>query len=242
MICRVCLLSVKKSAVLCAQCSLISHAKCALNAPPTCDLRAQLLMYAQFAEKGNTSGNGYPLDGMSEQQRPKGPVSDVSYVAHTPRTSLDSPASPAPPSGAAVAHPPTAFKLTNALKLSRQNLTEPHASSSASATSLPQQSSSDAQSRKPQSKTALHRRPTGKKERPVSISSGSTRAGSSSLRSAAPTVNSQGRKSATSNNESPLEGVDEHSDEDSYISGGLSGDRRPHHKKGKSSSGNCIVQ
>ena len=46
MICRVCLLNVKKSAAICSQCSLISHLKCAPNAPPTCDLRAQLLHYA----------------------------------------------------------------------------------------------------------------------------------------------------------------------------------------------------
>ena len=50
--CRVCLLTIKNSAVLCSQCSLISHFKCAVNAPPTCDLRAQLLLYAREAEKG----------------------------------------------------------------------------------------------------------------------------------------------------------------------------------------------
>ena len=37
--------------MLCAQCSLIAHAKCAGNAPPTCDLRAHLLLYANYAEK-----------------------------------------------------------------------------------------------------------------------------------------------------------------------------------------------
>ncbi|KAF6761708.1 STE/STE11/cdc15 protein kinase [Ephemerocybe angulata] len=103
MMCRVCLLNVKKSAVLCAQCSLISHAKCAINAPPTCDLRAQLLLYAQYAEKGNP-GSVYsnPLDLLGESKRP-GAMSDVPYVAHSAsgRTSTDT---PPPPSPAGQAH------------------------------------------------------------------------------------------------------------------------------------------
>ncbi|KAJ7581275.1 hypothetical protein C8J56DRAFT_794068 [Mycena floridula] len=88
MVCRVCLLNVKKSAVLCAQCSLIAHSKCASSAPPTCDLRARLLLYAQYAQKANP-GSAYsnPMDLLDDNNHPKSPMSDVSYVAHSPRTS-----------------------------------------------------------------------------------------------------------------------------------------------------------
>jgi hypothetical protein len=234
MICRVCLLNVKKSAVLCAQCSLISHARCALSAPPTCDLRAQLLMYAQFAEKGSA------MDGVGEQHRPKGPMSDVSYVEH-PRTSIDAPQSSAQPaSPSSPVHPPTAFKRANALKNSRNNLTEPPPLSSASTSSLPQNN-------RLQKSGLLHRKQTAKKDRPLSESSGSTRAGSSSLRSAATTNNSQGRKSvASATGTEPLTDVDEQSDDDSpstrgRIPGGLDRSSRRHHKN-KPSGGNCILQ
>ncbi|KAF7308499.1 hypothetical protein HMN09_00698900 [Mycena chlorophos] len=53
MVCRVCLLNIKKSAVLCEQCTLVAHSKCAINAPRTCDLHVQLLLYAQYAENDN---------------------------------------------------------------------------------------------------------------------------------------------------------------------------------------------
>jgi len=53
-ICRVCHQSVTKSAVLCEECSLIAHARCANDAPPTCDLRAQLLQYAQYSQTSPT--------------------------------------------------------------------------------------------------------------------------------------------------------------------------------------------
>ncbi|KAL0945433.1 hypothetical protein HGRIS_000925 [Hohenbuehelia grisea] len=41
--CRVFLEKVKSRAVLCENCSLVAHAKCATHAAPTCDLRAMLL-------------------------------------------------------------------------------------------------------------------------------------------------------------------------------------------------------
>ncbi|KAI6041286.1 hypothetical protein EDC04DRAFT_2893262 [Pisolithus marmoratus] len=65
MVCRVCHGSVKKSGVICDQCNLIAHSSCSQEAPPTCDLRSQLLQYAQYAEintpsvsnaAGSTSG------------------------------------------------------------------------------------------------------------------------------------------------------------------------------------------
>ncbi|TFK39801.1 hypothetical protein BDQ12DRAFT_511749 [Crucibulum laeve] len=181
MVCRVCQLSVKKSAVLCAQCSLISHAKCADSAPPTCDLRAQLLLYAQYAEKGNP-GSIYsnPAEFLNDVQ-PKVAMSDVPYVAHSPRTSIDAPPPPQSPTQQHTqpVHPPTAFKFMAAFKRSRSraNLTpEPSPVSVPSSSSLP--SANDVEDRPPR------RRPTVlQKERPLSVTSDST--GISSLRSAA---------------------------------------------------------
>jgi hypothetical protein len=122
MICRVCLLNVKKSAVLCSQCSLIAHAKCAVNAPPTCDLRAQLLLYAQYAEKGNpTSVYSNPADGLRDFHA-SSPASDVPFVAHS-RTSIDAPSpSPSPLTPTPPVHPPIAYKFLGALKRSRSKL------------------------------------------------------------------------------------------------------------------------
>ncbi|KAJ7285231.1 kinase-like domain-containing protein [Mycena rebaudengoi] len=122
MVCRVCLLNVKKSAVLCEQCSLIAHSKCANNAPPTCDLRAQLLLYAQYAETGNSrSAYSNPLDVLNE---PLMSPSEVAYVSHTPRTSIDG-TPPAQAQAMAMDRnpetPPTAFKFMAAFNRSRSN-------------------------------------------------------------------------------------------------------------------------
>lgn len=57
--CKVCQQSVKKSAVLCEECSLICHRDCAKDASSHCDVRAQLLLYSQYAQSG--LGNGSPL-------------------------------------------------------------------------------------------------------------------------------------------------------------------------------------
>ena len=63
MICRVCLLQVKKHAVICEQCSLIAHSKCAPAASRICDLRAQLLINSQYSENNNKpSSNSSPID------------------------------------------------------------------------------------------------------------------------------------------------------------------------------------
>jgi hypothetical protein len=51
-ICRVCQTPVKHRAVLCQDCSLIAHSRCAADAPATCDIRAQLLLYAQYTHEG----------------------------------------------------------------------------------------------------------------------------------------------------------------------------------------------
>lgn len=268
MICRVCLLNVKKSAVLCAQCSLIAHAKCTVNAPPTCDLRAQLLLYAQYAEKGNP-GSAYsnPLDALGEIH-PSGPASDVAYVSHTPRTSIEIPPSAASPGHPAhSAHPPGAFKFMAAFKRSRSNL------SPESAASTKSEATEDMPvPRKPKLPMSHG------KERPQSLMSSSTDANTSSLRSAATAAESFSsrhdapRKSRLSSNGTdrathatgsapPAAGGHEHirpskmtpapgpsdtateHDEthSSGIPGALPAEFRRHKKQAKSTS-NCIVQ
>ncbi|XP_006461886.1 hypothetical protein AGABI2DRAFT_178864 [Agaricus bisporus var. bisporus H97] len=197
-VCRVCLENVKKSAVLCAECSLIAHSKCAPNAPPTCDLRSQLLLYAHYAEQGNPAGlYSNPL--FDHPEIPCGPtaMSDIPYVAHnTPRTSFDTQhvyhsTSPIPSS------PPTAFKFMAAFKRSRSSLTNeaaltsgtqaPEADNLDSRTAVPSTSVNKSGElhfeERPQiprkNHAVLHKR---SRERPRSYTSTST--GLSSLRSA----------------------------------------------------------
>lgn len=262
MVCRVCRLHVKKSAVLCAQCSLIAHSKCAVNAPPTCDLRAQLLLYAQYAEKGNpASAYSNPLDTLNEAF-PKSPMSDVPYVAHSPRTSIDTPrplphqhqTAPAPDSPD---RGPGAFKFMAAFKRSRSNLSADPEEPSSSRVSLPQE-----RERKEKSKAPPHRI---RKERPPSVTSNSTNA-NSSLRSGVTAMESAGRKSVLSTADTetgmPLSPIGESgaiglrnalstsgtSDADGHgsearVPGHLATEpRRQSHKKDKSSNSNCAVQ
>ncbi|KAG8899618.1 hypothetical protein FRC01_010436, partial [Tulasnella sp. 417] len=69
--CKVCQQSVKKSAVLCEECSLICHATCAKDASSHCDVRAQLLLYSQYAQGG--LGNGSPRVASSSALPSPGP-------------------------------------------------------------------------------------------------------------------------------------------------------------------------
>ncbi|KAH6915968.1 STE/STE11/cdc15 protein kinase [Coprinopsis sp. MPI-PUGE-AT-0042] len=174
MMCRVCLLHVKKSAVLCAQCSLISHARCASSAPPTCDLRAQLLLYAQYADKGNpASAYSNPADILGENKFPVA-LSEVPYIPSPPSASGKTDDDSLPPRSPLHAHdkhsdsPPTAFKFP--FKRSRSNLTpEPSSPTTPTAPEL-----------EPRRRriSLLHKR----SDRPTSFTSES---GLSSLRSAA---------------------------------------------------------
>lgn len=177
MVCRVCLLNVKKSAVLCAQCSLIAHSKCATSAPPTCDLRAQLLLYAQYAEMGNpASVYSNPADGLRDTH-PTSPASDVAYVAHpaSARTSLDAPApspqSPVPPLVQTLHpdHPPTAYRFMGAFKRSRSNLSpEPIQPATSSSAHLKPKEDKALRKKAPVSKLAKSN------DRPQSLTSNST--------------------------------------------------------------------
>jgi len=176
MICRVCLSNVKKTAVLCSQCSLISHSKCAPNAPPTCDLRAQLLLYAQYAERGNPASAYSNPAGTNTHQNVA--LSDIAFVEHTSRTSLDG-SHPSQPR--TVEHPPTAFKFMAAFKRSRTTPpTEPGGVAASPSSAVSKDSDDNKPTRRRQSAPATaHKRP----ERPLSMTSTST--GPSSLRSAA---------------------------------------------------------
>ncbi|EMD38930.1 hypothetical protein CERSUDRAFT_112640 [Gelatoporia subvermispora B] len=177
-ICRVCLQNVKKSAVLCEQCSLIAHSRCSANAPPTCDLRAQLLLYAQYAEHGDPS-NPYinPADilGGTPAGSAASPTSDGGFSR---RTSFDTPPSQSPVVGSHP-HPPTAFKVLAAFKRSRSTLTVDQDKSS-SASSLV-----TSNNRQVPRKRSILKRKSDITERPQSLSSNSTSPHSESMRSAA---------------------------------------------------------
>lgn len=204
MVCRVCLENVKKTAVLCAKCSLISHSKCAPNAPQTCDFRSQLLLYAHYAEQGSPRSLCVnPPSEHSEVPRASVAISDVSHLAHhTPRTSIDIPASqssyqisPSQPNS-----PSTASKLKAVFKRSWSSLTNV-----SNATSSPDPLKDIVSVDRPSDlhfdeRTPVPRkRPIGllqkSKERPLSYTSNST--GLASLRSAATTTESLHYNSAT---------------------------------------------
>ncbi|KAI0343070.1 hypothetical protein BDW22DRAFT_1428512 [Trametopsis cervina] len=137
-ICRVCHLEVKRSAVLCSHCSLIAHSRCAVHAPPTCDLRSQLLLYAQYAENsspGSVFSNPMEFFPGLGPGTPSTPMSDAGMSS---RTSIDPPGISSSPPGPSspLAHPPSAFKVLNAFKRSRSFLLnkDTDASSQASTT------------------------------------------------------------------------------------------------------------
>ncbi|KAI0657977.1 Pkinase-domain-containing protein [Cubamyces menziesii] len=181
-ICRVCLQNVKKSAVLCEQCSLIAHARCSANAPPTCDLRAQLLLYAQYAETGNPAHPYSPMEILTAAAQggpPTSPTSQTSDDGFSRRTSMDSvqPHS-STPQGHPL-HPPTAFKVLAAFKRSRSSLTIDQDHKSISSSPPPQPTRQISHKR-----SILRRKTTETRERPQSISSNSTSPNSASMRSA----------------------------------------------------------
>lgn len=59
--CHVCLLSLKKQALLCQNCGLIIHAKCSTRAHPKCDVREQLALMAHHQDwTPSSSGTNSP--------------------------------------------------------------------------------------------------------------------------------------------------------------------------------------
>lgn len=216
MVCRVCLLNVKKSAVLCETCSLISHSKCAVNAPPTCDLRAQLLLYAQYAEKGNPGSaysNSVDILKGGGGHVPTSPVSEVAYVAPSSSSKMTEDYPPAPDQSlqGASDRPPTAFKFMAAFKTKRSkaSLTPEPEQGSSSISLLPPNAPNDTQSQRdfhqrkdktiPKKPSLLKRNRDLRQQRPQSQSSDSTSPNTASMRSAAESLSSRlehGRKFA----------------------------------------------
>lgn len=169
--------------MLCEQCSLISHARCAHNAPPTCDLRAQLLLYAQYAESGTpNSAYSNPLEFLAAHGPLGTPSTPMSDAGMSSRTSVDaSVISSLPPSQSPTPnHPPTAFKVFSAFKRSRSFMNSPDADGT---TSPP----SKGLSRKT---SMLRRNPAPARERPSSIASSTASPPSASLRSSVTTTDS----------------------------------------------------
>ena len=240
--CRVCLQHVKKNAVLCSQCNLISHRKCTINAPPTCNLRARLLLYAQYAEKSNPpSVYSNPADQLPRNVT----MSDVPFVEHSV-TSLESPLPQTPVNPDCPEYSPTAFRFMAAFKRSRSNLSPDYV---ASFTPPGGASGDENERRRPAVLIKRH-------ERPLSMTSTSTAL--SSLRSAATAAESF---SSRQNVEQRSEG---------FIAGTSSGNRRAvsarktpkvtssrleatydehpdvppqrSKKRGNKESGNCVLQ
>ena len=171
--------------MLCDQCSLIAHSKCAHNAPPTCNLRAQLLLYAQYAESGSS-----PLELLGPMT-----LSPSTDGVSTPRTSFDFGQQPTPSPG--TPHPPTAFKVLTAFTRSRP---EPAALSTPSVNSIPSPR---------ERRTSLLSNPLRRKDKEVarSLSSNSTSPGPSSLRSHGQDSNpANTRRSAGTRSESIISG------------------------------------
>lgn len=239
-ICRVCLLTVKRTAVLCDQCSLIAHSKCASNAPPTCNLRAQLLLYAQYADKGTP-----PMDILGRGSSV--PTSDGGY---TSRTSFDRTVTPQPSPGQS-SPPPATHKIKSVFKRSRNSPTAKlrHTPSSTSGQVLPAP-----RGQKLSRKSSFFMRRSGHTQ---SISSAST---SHSTRSTADGSSSRNHPGSILS-EDDEDGPEQHSgiDEYSVLSAATNldyreafGDQttgdspsRPHLKNKESSSSNgskCVVQ
>lgn len=160
MICRVCLASVKKNAVICDHCSLIAHAKCAPDAAPTCDLRSQLLL---FAEKGSTNVFQQFRDGATPSSLPNqmwGPMPSEASTPTPPPLSAPSSGHGTPPK------PSAAFKIMSGFGRSRSSLC---ISQSASPLPIPV-----AEDKIAERKSSKLRHDVQANERPLSDSSNST--------------------------------------------------------------------
>jgi hypothetical protein len=127
MTCRVCMQSVKKSAVICAECSLIAHWKCAKHAPLTCGAHAMLHV---LPTQGDVSSRQISLDAQSSSGVPstRHTSSDVqsSYgVPSTRHTSFDVQSSYGASLSPHLNRPPMAFKSMTPFPRSRSSLSKP---------------------------------------------------------------------------------------------------------------------
>lgn len=170
MICRVCLGSVKKNGVICDRCSLIAHAKCAQDAAPSCDLRSQLLLYAQFAETNALHQSQDDANTSSPPTHTSVVVpSEVSFVTPPIRPSADL-APSTPSSGQSLPPKPSAaFKIISGFGRSRSSLSVCHSSTSPLPTPT-----ANAEDKAPERKSSKLRHNVNSTERPHSESSNST--------------------------------------------------------------------
>ncbi|KAI5120381.1 hypothetical protein M0805_006903 [Coniferiporia weirii] len=174
LLCRVCMQSVRKSAVTCGECGLIAHSRCAPDAPPTCGLRAQLLQYASYPPTPE-SPNALEI---FRQITPSGsPIPDSAFPSQTGTPS---------PGVDMVPTPPTAFKMFNAFRRSRSSLSpEPHPLRTGSRASQEGSNESHAgPSTNPPRRPSVLLKPDRMRPRPISTSSDGTTPNRSSLRSA----------------------------------------------------------
>ncbi|KAL5531353.1 hypothetical protein ACEPAG_4230 [Sanghuangporus baumii] len=107
LLCRVCMQAVKKHAVVCEECALIAHARCAPSAPPTCGIRAQLLQIANYPPSPDSPQALEIFRQLTPSSSPL-PDSVLSSKQITP---------------AQEDAPPTAFKMFSAFRRSRSSLT-----------------------------------------------------------------------------------------------------------------------
>jgi len=76
--CRICLQSVRRSAVICEECSLIAHARCASEALADCDRLPQISRYSEYPQ-------------LNVDQETSKPAGRYSPKALAPVTILDTP-------------------------------------------------------------------------------------------------------------------------------------------------------
>ncbi|KAG8221003.1 Pkinase-domain-containing protein [Butyriboletus roseoflavus] len=173
MICRVCLGSVKKNGVICDRCSLIAHAKCAQDAAPSCDLRSQLLLYAQFAENSNSNGLHQSHDGANTSPLPVHASvvvpSEVSFATPSLRPSADLTSSTPNSTQALPTKPAAAFKFISGFGRSRSSLSVSQPSALPSPILV-----GNTEDKAPERKTSKLKHNVNSAERPQSESSNST--------------------------------------------------------------------
>ena len=210
---------VKRHALVCEDCTLISHASCAPNAPPTCGVRTQLLQYADSRENSPS-----PLDILHQFSPPTSPGLDLSGQ----QSPLSQSHSPSPDPN--LSPPPPPFKMFGAFRRSKSpalvdNVLSQNRSSGSSQDSVAKNTgmgtvgttsthvangatiaSRDSRPRRP----SLLLKPSHARPRPLSLSSEGTPPNRSSLHSAA-TIGDSEDLSQSSRDHSRSQSLNNHS-------------------------------
>ncbi len=180
--------------MLCAQCSLIAHAKCAGNAPPTCDLRAHLLLYRELRGEGGPRERVRALSSSSggggAERRDVGRA--VRRTADEPRRALVDAPPPPPPQGG----PPRGHAGARADRVQVHGCVPPVHARASRRSRAPSRAPLRRRTQRSARRTMVRRHPApparrrpgvlhrrSERERPLSVTSDST--GLSSVRSAA---------------------------------------------------------